>query len=70
MSTHSFHTKGPITTTWWENLNGACASLQFDDCRIDLFVRGEDMRDRMDRAIKAFSQEMQREPVAQAEAAE
>lgn len=70
MSTHSFHPRSPIKTTWWEGETGACASLEFEDCRIDLFARGEDMRDRMQRAILAFSVEMQREPIEHQEAAE
>jgi len=73
MSTHSFHPKGQITTRWWEGESGACASLEFDDCRIDIFARDEDKIEQLERAIMAFSHEMGRnpfEPVAQAEAAE
>lgn len=75
MNVHMFHPKGQIKTTWSEFESGACASLEFDDCRIDLFATGEDMRDRMERAINAFSHEInrnpfEREPVAQQIAAE
>ena len=71
MNVHMFHPKGQIKTTWSEFGDvGACASLEFDDCRIDLFATGKDMQARMERAIKAFSRELEREPVAQAEAEE
>jgi hypothetical protein len=66
MSTHSFHPQGPITTKWWEGSSGACASLEFDDCRIDLFAREGTKIEQLERAIKAFSRELEREPVTQA----
>lgn len=65
MSTHSFHPEGPITTKWWEGESGACASLEFDNCRIDLFAREGTKIEKLERAIRAFSRELEREPVAQ-----
>jgi exonuclease III len=70
MSTHSFHPRGQIKTTWWESDTGACASIEFDGCRIDIFAIEADARERLERAISAFAAEMQREPVAQQQAAE
>lgn len=69
MSTHSFHPNGPITTKWWEGPSGACASFEFDDCRIDLFAREVTTIEQLERAIKAFSRELERETVSQAEEA-
>jgi hypothetical protein len=66
MSTHSFHPTTKIKARWLEGASYACASIEFDDCRIDLFATGEDMQARMERAINAFSRELEREPVAQA----
>ncbi len=62
-ATHSFSCFTPIKAKWSGH---GFAVLDTGSGEINLHGTDDDMRDRLKRAIEAFAEEMQREPVAQA----
>ena len=70
MSTHSFHWHaGAEITSRWSN-GGDCAVIEVGGCDINIHAHGIGNIERLRMAISAFERELEREPVAQAEAAE
>ncbi len=69
MATIDLFCRDAVKAEWRTSETYACASFTTDDGIINLFASIE-QRERMKRAVEAFAAEMQREPVAQQQAAE
>ena len=67
MSTHSFHWHRDNIEARWSHA-GDCAIIETEDGDINIHAHDPERIERLRRAIRAFSLEMQREPVAQQQA--
>ena len=71
MATVDLFCRNAIKAEWRTGDTYACASFTTDDCCVNLFVPPNSaMSARLKEAVEEFSRKMQRDPVAQAEAAE